>query len=137
MRKAICGVLICFSVLCSLNTNAKAIEPSTSPEATPLEVSITRATGSFNMSIDANKKSKANTSFPLEAGETVTINASYTPFSASVDFGLIDSKGTFYYTNVTNGSINQTISIEERGTYTLAVRNNSSQTITVSGFVKY
>ena len=67
MRKAICGVLICFSVLCGLNTNAKAIEPSTSPEATPLEVSIMRATGSFNMSIDANKKSKANTSFPFRS----------------------------------------------------------------------
>ena len=95
MRKAICGVLICFSVLCSLNTNAKAIEPSTSPEATPLEVSIMRATGSFNMSIDANKKSKANTSFPLESGETVTSTPRIPRFLQVLTSDLLTQKAPF------------------------------------------
>lgn len=73
----------------------------------------------------------------LEYGETVTITASYSPASASVDFGLIDSDGVFYPVRGSNGSINQTIRIDLRGTYTFAVRNNSSYKVSVSGFVNY
>lgn len=47
------------------------------------------ATGSFNMDVPANTTVKAKSSFPLEVGEVVTIKATYSPFSASVDFGLI------------------------------------------------
>ena len=72
-----------------------------------------------------------------ESGETVTITASYSPASASVDFGLIDSDGLFYPVRGSNGSINQTIRIDLRGTYTFAVRNNSNYTVSVSGFVNY
>ena len=107
--------------------NVRAInETSPKPEARDVsETVIGRATNSFNMSIKAYGKGKANTAFPLEAGETVTIKASYTPFSAGVDFGLIDADGVFHYINVTNGSSDETIEIEERGKYTFAVRNNS------------
>lgn len=73
----------------------------------------------------------------MEAGETVRIYATYSPDNASVDFGLIDPDGIFHYINVTNGTIDKTIVIEERGNYTLAIRNNSGETIQVSGFVKY
>lgn len=79
---------------------------------------------------------ESSTSFPMEYGETVTITASYSPASASVDFGLIDSDGVFYPVRGSNGSINQTIRIDLRGTYTFAVRNNSSYKVSVSGFVK-
>lgn len=79
----------------------------------------------------------ANSSFPLEAGETVTIKASYSPFNASVDFGLVDADGYFYYFNESDGSVDKTIEVSKRGNYTLAVRNNSSQEISVSGFVNY
>ena len=73
----------------------------------------------------------------MDYGETITITASYAPASASMDFGLIDSDGVFYSVPGSNGSINQTIRIDLRGTYTFAVRNNSNYTVSVSGFVNY
>ncbi len=41
------------------------------------------------MAVPENKTIQAGSSFPLEAGETVTIRAVYSPEFASVDFGLI------------------------------------------------
>lgn len=73
------------------------------------------------MDVSAGALSMASTSFPLEVGETVTIKASYSPFSASVDFGLVDSDGLFHYVNVTNGSIDRTIEINQRGNYKIFV----------------
>lgn len=95
------------------------------------------AFGSISTSVPGNKSAVAEDSFSLEAGETVTINCSYSPASASVDFGLIAPDGHFYYVNSTNGSINSTLAITVRGQYTLAVRNNSSNTISVVGYVNY
>lgn len=89
------------------------------------------------MDIAADTMVKANSSFPLEVGEVVTIKASYSPFSASVDFGVIAPDGFFYYVNVKDGSIDQGIEVEQPGHYTLAVRNNSSNRISVSGYVNY
>jgi len=85
------------------------------------------------MNIASGRTMLADTSFPLEVGETVTINASYSPGPASVDFGLVDDDGIFHSVNVTDGNIDYTIQITERGNYTFAVRNNSSTTIAVSG----
>lgn len=97
----------------------------------------TRATGRFSMDVPARTMVQANSSFPLEVGETVTIKASYSPFSASVDFGLIAPDGYFYSLNTKDGSFDETIEVDERGYYTFAVRNNSSQMISVSGYVNY
>ena len=98
----------------------------------------TRASVNFEVDLEENSISvMRNVKFPLEAGETVTTNASYSPFSASVDFGLIAPDGYFYYINVKNGSINKTIRVDERGNYMLAVRNNSDDTVSVVGYVNY
>ena len=35
------------------------------------------------------------------------------------------------------GSINQAIEISQAGSYQVAIRNNSSQTVSVTGFVDY
>lgn len=78
----------------------------------------------------------ADTAFPLEVGETVRINASYTP-NGSVDFGLLDSDNVFHYLTVTKGSIDKTLKIEKRGNYTFAIRNNTDNQISVSGYVTY
>ena len=67
----------------------------------------------------------------------MTIKASYTPFSVSVDFGIIAPDGLFYSVNTTTGSFDKTIQVTQTGQYTMAVRNNSSTTISVSGYVKY
>lgn len=100
-------------------------------------LSYSRATTSVSWSVKANILKKADTTFSMEAGEGVTINCSYSPRSAKVDFGLIAPNNRFYYLSVNNGSINQTIRIEERGEYRFAVYNNSSHTVSVTGFIEY
>ena len=67
----------------------------------------------------------------------MTIKATYSPFSASVDFGLIAPDDLFYGLNTTTGSFDKAIEVNQRGNYTLAVRNNSDMTISVSGYVNY
>lgn len=101
------------------------------------EMIVTRATGKFSMSVPANTLRKADTSFPMESGETVTINAVYSPSSAKMEFGLIGPDGRFHYFTVSNGSIQRTIKITTRGNYTLAVKNNSAKEVDVSGYVNF
>ena len=98
---------------------------------------ISRATGRFSMDIPAGTLRQSNSSFLLDPGEVVTIKASYSPFSANVDFGLITPDGWFYHFTVTDGSVDQAMEITERGEYTFAIRNNSSYSINVSGYVNY
>ena len=131
MRKIVCMVLACVVIMGNL-----CISASAAGENTESSVGIL-ASGSFNMSVSPNGKSQADKTFPLEAGETVRIYATYSPDDASVDFGLIDPDGIFHYFNVTDGTIDKTIEIAERGNYRLAVKNNSSKTVKISGFVKY
>ena len=138
VKRIICMVLACVAIVGAVSVPASAAEI----EITALENFTDKliapfATRSFNMSIPAKSKVRANSSFPLAAWETVTIKASYSPFSASVDFGLVDSQGTFYYFNVTDGSVDKTIQVEESGDYTLQIRNNSNVEVKVSGFVNY
>lgn len=98
---------------------------------------VTRATESISWTISAGKTAKASTAFPMEADEIVTINCSYSPSSDLVDFGLIAPDNKFYYVTGEGGSINQSIRISERGDYYLAVRNRSSKSVEVVGFVNY
>lgn len=132
MKKCLCAVIaviIAISCIC--------IPVSAMDMAQEEAMIIARATGRFSMDVPANTSRKADTSFSMEYGETVTIKASYSPFSANVDFGLIDSDGRFHYVTITDGSIDQSIKVTERGNYTFAVRNNSSYSINVSGYVNY
>ena len=138
LKKNICIVMACMLIVGAISVPANAAEAeSTNLETSTMQLAISRASGAFNMSIPAKSKVLADSSFPLEAGETVTIKASYSPFDASVDFGLVDSDGVFHYFRVTDGSIEKTILIEESGKYTLQVRNNSAREVKVSGFVNY
>lgn len=132
LKKLVCMVLACVSLFGCMTTGAGAIQVSENAEI----CSVQRASGKFNMSVPGNTILKANSTFPMEVGETVRINASYSP-DGSVDFGLIDSKGIFHFVNVEKGSIDKTIRIDKRDTYTFAIRNNSSKEISVSGFVTY
>lgn len=128
------GVLIVSGV--SMSANAADIAPKNFEHRDRvIELSLERASGSFNMTVPAKSILRADKSFPLEAGETVTIKATYSPFSASVDFGLVDSKGKFHYLN--NGTFDKTIKVDTRGNYVFAVRNNSSNSVSVSGYVNY
>ena len=133
MKRYLCLLFACIAIFGCIPAQAAAADIGEQAA----EIAEPRATGEFDFEISAKSMRKASTSFPMEYGETVTITASYSPASASVDFGLIDSDGVFYPVRGSNGSINQTIRIDLRGTYTFAVRNNSSYKVSVSGFVNY
>ena len=96
-----------------------------------------RASGKFDITVAAGELKLARTGFPMSAGETATINATYMPTTADVDFGLVDKNGTFHYLKGENGIFSKNIGITVSGTYTFAVRNNSDVSVDVTGFVKY
>lgn len=139
MRRFLCMVLTGVIMVGCLSTSAGAVgEATVTPEECEVvETAITRATGSFNITIKANSGRSVDTDFPLAAGETVRIRANYTPEDASLDFGLIDPEGVFHYINVKTGSIDKTIEVPENGNYTLAIKNNSSKSVNVTGLVSY
>lgn len=130
IRKSILFFL-CIVILVSLSISVGAA--SNTVDLMP----ITRTTNRFEMDISARTTAMASTSFSLDEGDVVSFNAAYTPTSASVDFGLVDSEGVFHYLTASGGVINRGIRITERGSYTFAVRNNSYSTINVSGYVYY
>lgn len=86
--------------------------------------------------MQAGKEERAKTSFPLESGEIVTINATYSPLDADVDLDWLMRKAR-YTTFRKNGSFSKSIEISVRGNYTFAVRNNSNVSVDVTGFVNY
>ena len=136
-KKMLCTVLACISLIGSLTCTAAAAPKDSEIQVKQvMEIGTPWASGAFSMTISAKSKGVADSSFPLDEGETVSINASYYP-DASVDFGLVGDDGVFHYFNVTDGSIDKTIRISERGNYTLQIRNNSSKGISVSGYVRY
>ena len=132
-RNVFCVLLMCMILLGSFATIVCAVSMSDEVQT----FSMARASGRFSLDVPGNVMFEADRSFSLDAGESVTIEANYSPWSASVDFGLIAPDGLFYPVRGQNGSINKTIEIVERGNYTFAIRNNSSVEISVSGYVKY
>lgn len=136
LKKYFCLLFACILLFSCVSVPVAAVGIADTEEQATV-ITERRATGKFDFEISAKSIRKASTSFQMEYGETVTITASYSPASASVDFGLIDSNGLFYPVRGTDGSINQKIRIDLRGTYTFAVRNNSDYKVSVSGFVNY
>lgn len=102
-----------------------------------MECSVARASGSLNVNILPNSGVTINGYFTLAVNDSVKFDCSYTPKSASVDFGVIAPDGLFYGISGTNGSINQSLRVNQRGSYTLAIVNNSAYTVTVTGEVTY
>lgn len=96
-----------------------------------------RAYGSVNFSVAPKRTALAEESFSLDAGDSVTLNCVYKPRTASVDIGLVTADGYFYYVNSTTGTIDESIEVTKRGTYTLAVRNNSLSNVSITGSVYY
>ncbi len=133
MKKVFCVVLTLVALVSCFGVSAVATEVAPYNE----DFLTVRASGKFDMEVPGNSAVKADSSFPLEVGEVVTIKATYSPFSASVDFGVIAPDGLFYGLNTTTGSFDKAIKVNQRGHYYFAVRNNSSETISVSGYVNY
>lgn len=99
--------------------------------------SMTRATSRIEWEIPSDTVMKADTAYSLEADEIVTINCTYSPRTADLDFGFITPDDTFHFTSGSNGSIKVNIQIEDTGEYYFAVRNNTSKTVEVLGYVYY
>lgn len=133
LKKAFCLLLAGVLAFACLTMNAGAAQAEL--EANTL--SIERASGRFSVDVSKQSTFTADSDFFLDVGETVTIKATYTPQSASVDFGLMTPDGTFYSMPAEKGSFYETIKIDQRGYYTLAIRNNSGSTVSVSGTVTY
>lgn len=136
--KKTCVVLIFALLLNCVAVPASANEVGASYAVISAEEQIVPfATESLSLTIPANTNAKARFSYSLAADEAVTIKASYTPFSANIDVGLVMSDGRYYYFSATDGSINKTIQVNESGEYTLLIRNNSNYEVQVSGYVNY
>lgn len=130
-KKILALVLTCMMLLGCLGVSAAAAQPEGAGDV------VVMATDRFNLTILSNRTAYAGDSFSLAAGEVVTIKATYSPFNASVDFGLIAPDGLFYGLSGSNGVFDEGIQVSQTGLYRLAIRNRSSVSITVSGHVNY
>ena len=115
----------------SMNLDTSEVETFDLEDVNPL------ATGFINEDIPANGSITATDPFNLEAGETVTLNCTYSPADANVLFGLLAPDGGYYYFDVTGGNIQETVKVNMRGAYTLHIINNSDTLVTVMGSVSY
>lgn len=132
-RRHVISLVLLFFVF----TIALAQEPAARAVAKTQPAPEPKATSSFDIQLAAYESSEAESSFPMAARETVRISFVYTPADATIEIGLVDEAGLFYYFTASNGMIQKTIQIEESGNYTLAVRNCSGEKVQISGYVEY
>lgn len=130
-KKILVLVLACMMLLGCLGISAAAATPQDAGDA------VIMATNRFNTTVPASTAIYVGNSFSLAAGEVVTIKATYSPFNASVDFGLIAPDGLFYGLSGSNGVFDEGIQVNQNGVYRLAIRNRSPVSIDVSGYVNY
>ena len=133
-RKRIVGVVLALAVVFSCFTVPAFAQENLREEPLTLE---RRASGRFSITVKAGDVRKADTSFPLEKGDTVRIKASYAPADATVNFGLTGPDNQFYYIPVSTGAIDETIEVNQHGYYTLTIENTSGSDVTVNGYVNY
>ena len=141
MYKSFYRAVFILGIIACLCTSAGAAErdaaEATYDCAVAETAAIMRASGSFDVSVKPYAGAKGDKDFPLEAGETVRIYATYSPGDASLDIGLIDPDVVFYYASAEDGTVDTTIEVPESGNYRLGIKNNSGNTVKVSGFVRY
>lgn len=133
-RKRIVGVVLALAVVFSCFTVPAFAQENLREEPLTLE---RRASGRFSITVKAGDVRKADTSFPLEKGDTVRIKASYAPADATVNFGLTGPDNQFYHIPVSTGAIDETIEVNQHGYYTLTIENTSDSDVTVNGYVNY
>lgn len=131
-RRLFSLLLSCLFILGCLTAPAGAVMTSEADA----ETVIMRATGRISESISGNALMTL-AEISLDSGEVVTYNCTYTPKSASVEFGYIAPDGYFYGLSGSNGNINKGIRVSKPGSYTLAIWNESDNTVSVWGTVNY
>lgn len=97
----------------------------------------TRATQKIDADIPAGKTVKDITAYPLEVNDVVSMNLTFSPAEADMDFGLIAPDKKFYSFKGADGTFKENIQVSMTGKYYLAIRNNSNSTVAVMGFVYY
>lgn len=95
------------------------------------------AYGRFTFSVRSNSVGKNASGITFEAGETAVIKGTVSPIDADVEYGFVDSNGLFYGVKAQDGVMDYTFTIGTRGTYYFTVVNNSSVTVSVSGYINY
>ena len=123
--------LVCILVVSCTTLPASAMECTDNP---PI---ISRVAGRLDASISAKEFVTLGNEFSLDTGDIIKYDCTYTPKSASVDFGYVAPDGLFYSINSTAGSIDKSMRVNQHGMFILAIRNNAMYTITVTGIVKY
>lgn len=114
-----------------------SLTPAIAIEIQDNSIVMPRVSGRLNYTFAANATTHVGQSFSAAIGDTIKYDCTYTPKSASVDFGYIAPDGLFYSIKCTNGSINKSIELSQTGQYTLAIRNNESYAVTVTGTIRY
>lgn len=141
MKRTLLFIITCICVIVnfSFDRPSCAVEKNSNipQNYTESSTQIIKASGSFNIRIDAHNKTITGTILHLSAGDTVQICANYSPSNSRIDFGLLDSSGAFHYISTTTGKIDKIIRVPELGNYRLAIKNNSSTAVRISGFVHY
>ena len=89
----------------------------------------------FRVDVPAGGMAVMRPALTLEAGDTITINATYTPMALDMDFGVIAPDGLFYSVHRTENGIHYAFEVEEAGAYTVAIRNPTSTLVSVFGSV--
>ena len=121
--KRLFSLFLSICLVMSLTVSATALSP--------------KATNRVDVTVRPNTITRIGTGLSLETDELVTINCTYSPRSADVDFGLLTPQKTFRYISGEDGLCRQTIQIGQTGNYYFAVRNNSSGPVEVLGYVYY
>lgn len=146
MKKFLRTVLVCSMMVWSLGIPAGAsgtdgtivgLEDLPCEAVEGQEQIVPLSVVSLDIEVFAGELVQASSNFYLETGETVEINVTYSPKSASMDFGLIGPDRRFHYVSADDGNLDTTIQANERGYYTFAMRNNSPHDVQVNGFVNY
>lgn len=136
-RRLLSFILMLMLLFSCSGITAQAASPDLPDEQQNATKAIHRASGGFSVNVPANTLITVDSTFPLEIGETITINAHYTPTTASVDFGFFAPDGLFYPISASNGYINVTIEVTQHGYYRFGIHNKSSNSISAFGIVTY
>ena len=96
-----------------------------------------KATNRVDVTVRPNTITRIGTGLSLETDELVTINCTYSPRSADVDFGLVSADNEFGYFSGNDGSCRETIRINKTGIYYFAIRNNTKVAVEITGYVYY
>ena len=130
--KRFCSMLLLCALL--LGCFATPVSAANIPDS---DLIMPLASGSIRYTLPKNSVVPIDAELYLSNGETVSYDCTYTPKSASVDFGFIAPDGLFYSLNSTSGSHNKSIKVSQRGEHQLAICNNENYAVTVSGTVRY